>query len=242
MPADKVHRKRRRRARTALTTRKEPDVLTSLVRLGIGACSLGADEIRKRLRVTGAVSRTSTRGTQADANAELAYLAAGIAVDSVKALSHWLALASDRGRRSLALADSAAHLPGIRIATVISARPMRRYRSWITTERRHGRLETERGRRMATVLIRDTTNRSFKTITDTAVKEVAHSPEVAELVRSQSRGMATGAILEVRSNSEEADDRVERRVRSWLRIHRSGPESGARPPTEHGFEPGDRGA
>lgn len=246
MPADQAHRTRRRRPSRVKVTRRQParkgdDVLTSLVRLGIGACSLGAEEIRKRLVVTGTVSRAPARRAQSDPSAELAYLAAGIAVDSVRALSHLIAIASERGRRSLALADSAAHLPGIRIATVIGARPMRRYRSWIVTERRHGRLETERGRRMATVLIRDTTSRSFRTITGTAVKEVAHSPEIAALVRSESRGMATGAILEVRSNSEQADDRVERRVRSWLRIHRSDSEPGTRPP-DHGVEPGDRGA
>ena len=71
---------------------------------------------------------------------------------------------------------------------------------------------------MVTTLVRETTSRSFKEITDTALREVAHSPEVAALVRSQSTGLATGTILEVRANSEEADDRVERRVRSWLRI------------------------
>ena len=241
MAADQVRRNRRRRVRRRQPAGSDADVLTSLVRLGIGACSLGADQIRKRLVVTGAVARTSARRQQSDASAELGYLAAGIAVDSVKALSRWIAFASERGRRSLAVVDSAAHLPGVRIATVIVERPMRRYRSWIVTERRHGRLETERGRRMATVLIRDTTSRSFRTITGTTVKEVAHSPEIAALVRSESRGMATGAILEVRSNSEQADDRVERRVRSWLRIHRSDPEPGTRPP-DHGVEPGGRGA
>jgi hypothetical protein len=241
MSGQKVHRKRRRQAPRSQPARRNPEVLTSLVRLGIGACSLGAQEIRNRLVVTGAVARPSAHRTQEDAAAALAYLAAGIAVDSVKAVSRWIAFASERGRRSVALVDSAGRLPGMRIATVISARPMRRYRSWISTERRRGRLETERGRRMVTGLIRETTSRSFKTITDTAVQEVAHSPEVAALVRSQSRGMATGAILEVRSNSEEADDRVERRVRSWLRIHRSESEPGPRP-SEHGFDPGDRGA
>jgi hypothetical protein len=241
MPGENAHRNRRRPPRRSQPTRRDADVLTSLVRLGIGACSLGAQEIRNRLVVTGAVSRPPARRTQDDAAAALAYLAAGITVDSVKAVSRWIAFASERGRRSAALVGSAGHLPGMRIATVIGARPIRRYRSWITTERRRGRLETERGRRMVTVLIRETTSRSFKTITDTAVQEVAHSPEVAALVRSQSRGMATGAILEVRSNSEEADDRVERRVRSWLRIHRSDSEPKPRPP-EHGFDPGDRGA
>ena len=238
MPAVQVHRNRRRRARRVQPTRREGDLLTSLIRLGIGGISLGAEEVRNRLVVSGAVTRQPARGAQNRAGAELAYVAAGIAVDSVKTLSRWLAYASERGRRSV---DAAGHLPGVHIATVIGGPPMRRYRAWISTERRHGRIETERGRRMLTVLIRDTTSRSFKTITDTAVKEVAHSPEIAALVRSQSRGMATGAILEVRSNSEEADDRVEQRVRSWLRIHRSDAEHDPRAAEPH-VEPGDRGA
>ena len=242
MAAVKVPRNRRRRARRVQPTRREGDLLTSLVRLGIGACSLGAEHVRNRLVVSGAVSRQPARRPQNNsAGAELAYVAAGVAVDSVKTLSRWLAYASERGRRSVALVDRAGHLPGVHIATVISGPPMRRYRAWITTERRHGRIETERGRRMVEVLIRDTTSRSFKTITDTAVKEVAHSPEIAALVRSQSRGMATGAILEVRSNSEQADDRVEQRIRSWLRIHRS--DSGPAPrPAGQSVEPGDSGA
>lgn len=241
MPAERVHRSRRRRAKRVQPARKEGDVLTSLVRLGLGACSLGAEAIGKRLVASGVVPRQRKSGARKASGAEFAYLAAGVAFDSVKTLSHWIAVASERGRRSVALADAAGHLPGIHIATVISGPPMRRYRSWASTERRHGRVETERGRRMVTVLVRDTTSGSVKTIADTAVKEVAHSPEVAALVRSQSRGMATGAILEVRSTSEQADDRVERRIRSWLRIHRPNPEPEPRP-ADHGFEPGDRGA
>jgi hypothetical protein len=241
MTTENARRTRPRRPRHSQPAGNDADVLTSLVRLGIGACSLGAQEVRKRLVVSGAVRRPPGRRTHDDGAAALAYVGAGIAVDSVKAVSRWIAFASERGRRSVALLDSASHLPGVHIATVIGARPIRRYRSWISTERRRGRLETERGRRMVTVLIRETTSRSFKTITDTAVQEVAHSPEVAALVRSQSQGMATGAILEVRSSSEEADDRVERRVRSWLRIHRADSEPGPQP-SGRAFDPGDRGA
>lgn len=225
MHAEKVRRKPRRRAKRIQPQRSDGDILASLARLGIGACSLGAEQLRKRLVASGAVPRRPARRDQEDAGAELGYLAAGIAVDSVKTLSRWVAFASERG---LALVDAAGHLPGVHIATVIAGPPMRRYRAWASSERRHGRTETERGRRMVGVLVRDTTKRSFQTIADTAVKEVAHSPEIAALVRSESRGMATGAILEVRSNSEEADDRVEQRIRSWLRIHRS--DSASNPP------------
>jgi hypothetical protein len=193
-----------------------------MVRLGIGAWSLSADELSKRLVRTGAITRTKPARGRADASASLGYLAAGLAIDSARAVSRWLTWAAKGGRRSAALVDAAGHLPGIHVATVFARRPIAGYRSWMGAERRHGRLETERGRRMVTTLVRETTTRSFKEITDTALREVAHSPEVAALVRSQSTGLATGTILEVRANSEEADDRVERRVRSWLRIRGRG--------------------
>jgi hypothetical protein len=74
---------------------------------------------------------------------------------------------------------------------------------------------------MVEQLIRDTTVGSMTDIAKLAVNEVAHSPEVAALVKTQSAGIATDAILEVRANSEQADDRLERRVRSWLHLRGS---------------------
>jgi hypothetical protein len=55
-----------------------------------------------------------------------------------------------------------------------------------------------------------------KDIAETAVHEVTHSPEVAALVRTQSAGLATDTIEVVRTTSEEADERLERRVHSWF--------------------------
>jgi hypothetical protein len=90
-----------------------------------------------------------------------------------------------------------------------------------------GRVEELEGRRMLEALIRDTTRSSVRGIAESTLKEVTHSPEVAAMVRAESAGLATGTILEVRANSEQADDRVERQVRSWLRL-RHGPRSGER--------------
>ena len=69
-------------------------------------------------------------------------------------------------------------------------------------------------------LIEDTASASVRDISASAIKEVSHSPEVAELVRTQSASLASDTILEVREASEQADDRIERRVRSWLRLVR----------------------
>jgi hypothetical protein len=87
--------------------------------------------------------------------------------------------------------------------------------------------EQLRSRRMVEHLIRDTTVSSVADIAQFAVNEVTHSPEVAALVKSQSAGIATDAIQEVRANSERADDRLERRIRSWL--HLRGSNGSARP-------------
>jgi hypothetical protein len=218
MAVERTHHNRRRRPRRRPPTKTADGVLTSVVRLGIGAWSLSAEELGKRLVRTGAITRTRPARGRPDASASLGYLAAGLAIDSARAVSRWLTWAGQGGRRSAALVDAAGKLPGIHVATVFARRPIAGYRSWMGIERRRGRLETERGRRMVTTLVRETTSQSVKGIADTALKEVAHSPEVAALVRSQSTGIATGTILEVRANSEEADDRVEQRVRSWLRI------------------------
>ena len=79
-----------------------------------------------------------------------------------------------------------------------------------------------KGKRMMLHLIRDTASASVRDISASAIKEVSHSPDVAELVRTQSTDLASGTILEVRATSEQADDRIEGRVRSWLHLLRPG--------------------
>jgi hypothetical protein len=70
-------------------------------------------------------------------------------------------------------------------------------------------------------LVRETAVSSVGDIAQFAISEVTHSPEVAALVKTESAGIATDAILEVRANSEQADDSLERRIHSWLHLRGS---------------------
>jgi hypothetical protein len=184
------------------------DVLTSFVLLVIGACSLGAEEVAKRLAATGeAVPTTGQRRRQSITT--FGWIAADLAVQSADAVRRLAGRAGDVARRS---GPAWALIDGL-----VGAPPL-------ASMRRRGRSEVAQGRRMVTRLLRETTRQSVRDIADTAIKEVAESPEVATLVRKQSIGIGTGTILEVRATSEQADDRIERRVRSWLHILR--PEDG----------------
>jgi hypothetical protein len=70
-------------------------------------------------------------------------------------------------------------------------------------------------------LVRETAVSSVGDISQLAISEVTHSPEVAALVKTESAGIATDAVLEVRANSEQADDSLERRIHSWLHLRGS---------------------
>jgi hypothetical protein len=133
----------------------------------------------------------------------------GLAFESAEMADRLVAIALRGGRRAFGPAGRAARTPLVRAAT----RPLRRLAEV-------GRREQVRGRWMVVQLIRDTTDRSVSDLTHRAVSEIAHSTEVADMLRTQSAGVATESILEVRTNSEQADDRLERRVQSWLRLHR----------------------
>ena len=114
------------------------------------------------------------------------------------------------------MARAARKAPGAGIAAALLNKPIRLYTERMAELRERGRAETSNGRRMVTRLVQTTTKESVRDIAEFAVSEVAHSPEVAALVRTQSAGLATGTILEVRTRSEQADGRLERSVRSWL--------------------------
>jgi hypothetical protein len=179
-------------------------VLTSFVLLIIGACSLGAEEIAKRLAATGeAVPEQSNVGRPAIVT--VGWIAADLAVQSAGAAGRLAGKVGDVARRSG---------PAWGVVNTLLDAPL------LSSMRRRGQREVAHGRKLVIRLVGDTTRQSVKDIADTAIKEVAKSPEVATLVREQSVGIATGTILEVRANSEQADDRIERRVRSWLHIQR----------------------
>lgn len=183
----------------------------TLVRLALGAASLGSEAVAQRLsavrqggsieegKLAPAGSRRLTAGG----------VGMGIAFESAEMADRLLAIALRGGRRVLGPAGGAVRTPLVHAATS----PLRRLAEV-------GRREQMRGRSMVVQLIRDTTDKSVSDLTHRALNEIAHSTEVADMLRTQSAGVATESILEVRANSEQADDRLERRVQSWLRLHR----------------------
>jgi len=213
MPKSKRVRraKPRPRRRSAPRRKREEgvDVLTSIVLLVIGACSLGAEEIARRLDAGGAAKPGNGHRPRQPVTT-IGWIAADLAVQSANAGGRLGRAAGDLVQRSGASRGLIRRVPGAS--------------GLFESMQRRGRREVADGRSMVTRLIRDTTSQSVRGIAETAVKEVAQSPEIATLVRQQSVGIATGTILEVRVNSEQADDRIERRVRSWLHILR--PEDG----------------
>lgn len=226
MPARASHPTRRRRPRRPPTTKArgehDVDLVVSIVRLGVGAWSLGVEELAKRLAATGqaapskTAARAKNRRRKPSAAVAFGWVTAGAAVESAEYASRWLRSAAAGGRRSRAAMRSIRRMPGAALAGAVLSAPVTAYQARIAELRERGREETNSGRRMVSHLVRDTTKESVHDIAESAVREVAHSPEVAALVRTQSASLATGTILEVRTKSEEADDDLERRVRSWL--------------------------
>lgn len=205
-------------------------MIVTVARLGFGAWSLGAEQLTKRLEAVAPKStannvtaeRARRRSRRTPRAVTVGWVAAGLAIESAETISRWATQAAD-GRRARRFSRMLSRLPGRDLAALMLQRPITRYQASIRRLRERGRVETRMGKQMVSLLIRDTTRRSVLDITESAVNEVAHSPEIAALVRNQSVGVAAGTIREVRENSEQADDRLERRVRSWLHIHK--PES-----------------
>jgi len=212
-PAPK-RRATRKRTRAALGRRRvsrhqssEFDLAVTIARLFVGAVSLGSDEVVRRLR---AIPQQADGPPRRRGPLVLGDLATGLAIESAEVVGR---VASTAAGVAAARAGRMGSLPMVGAA-------LRRL-----SER--GLDEQLLGRRMVEHLIRDTTVSSVADIAQFAVNEVTHSPEVAALVKSQSAGIATDAIQEVRANSERADDRLERRIRSWL--HLRGSNGSARP-------------
>lgn len=201
----------------------------AMVRIAVGAVSLGSSELTRRLRtVPPEAEATSEPGPETRRSRPLTAgdLAAGLAIESAEMVGRIVSTAARGSRRAAAGAGRVGTVPVVGAA-------LRRL-----CER--GRDEELVGRRMVERLIRETTVSSVTDIAQFAVSEVTHSPEVAALVKTQSAGIATDAILEVRENSEQADDSLERRIHSWLHLRGSNGSAG-RGSTEGDGGP-DRGA
>jgi hypothetical protein len=190
----------------------------SMVRLVIGAATLGSDELQRRLRTQPreAAAMPPRTAREAEGPLGLGDLAAGLAVDCVYAARRITSSVARRSRAAGSGLSRAQKMPIVRGATRPLLRRYRRLAAEITAVSERGRLEQLKGRTMVESLIRDTTARSVSDIAQLAVREVTHSPEVAALLRTESAGIATDTILDVRANSEQADDRLEGKVQSWL--------------------------
>ncbi len=204
---------------------RSPGLSATAIRLAAGLVGVASDELRSRLAAIpedlpsgessgGGASRDGTRPTVLN-------VATGLAVVSTMQASRLVAHARDVGARISAEASLVEHLPVVGRATGPLRRGYRRYQAAVLSLSRTGRREELEGRRIILHLIDDTTTSSVKDIAESAVKQVAESPEVAALVRAQSAGIATDTVRDVRTISEQADQTVERRVRTWLHLLRA---------------------
>jgi hypothetical protein len=202
----------------------------SIARLVVGAFSLGSDKLADQVRRVQRepVSSLETDGAMAAPSLEsdggppsMGDLGAGIFTETMLAAGHLLSATAGGARRVAAGVSWVGDAPVLRPAT----RPLRRrYREGDAAIRdlaMRGRSERMAGRRMVGRLIRDATARSFTEAAQVALSQVTQSPEVADMVKTQTAGIATETILEVRSNSKRADDGVERRIHSWLGVRKS---------------------
>lgn len=224
--ARKKSRGRRRRRPQVQRARAASGTGVSLFRVAVGAVALGSEELAQRLEAVGRRARNEA-GAQLDSGGETAarramYLAVGVAAESWSSVAAAALSVARGGRDAAGAAGAVARLPVIRRVARPGRDAIARSRRKMNALVARGRVETLEGRRLAMLLLEDTTARSVKDIADTAIRQVTHSPEVAALVKAQSTGLVTDTILEVRANSEQADDRLERRVRSWLHIGRRG--------------------
>jgi hypothetical protein len=218
----------------------ELGLATSVVRLAVGAVSLGSDELKSRLR---AIPQQSGAGSTEPVVEEgerggltLAGLGIGIAIESAQLVGRLVSTTVGGTRRMAARMGRARSLPVVSAATGPVQHQYDRYEAALRRLSERGRSEQVKGRRMVELLIRDTTAQSVKDIAQFAVNEVTHSPEMAALVKTQSASLATDTILEVRANSEQADDRLEHRVHSWLHLRKPNG------PARHGAPGGDADA
>ena len=181
----------------------------SIVRLTAGLLSLSYDELVSRL-ATLPSEAASARSAQSPPRPpgpalNFADMAIGMALASTTRATRVLGNATSSGRGVISTIGRLAETPIVRPAT----RPIRtrfaRYRTAAWRLAARGREEQLEGKRMMLHLIRDTASASVRDISASAIKEVSHSPDVAELVRTQSTDLASGTILEVRATSEQAD-------------------------------------
>jgi hypothetical protein len=192
----------------------------SLARLVVGAVSLGSDKLADQVRRVQHEPVASSLDAD-DGPTTAGDLGAGILTETMLAAGALLSMTAGGARRVAAGFSWIGDVPVLRPATRRLRRRYRKGEAAIHSLAMRGRSERIAGRRMVGRLIRDATAKSFSEAAQVALNQVTQSPEVADLVKTQTAGIATETVLEVRSNSKRADDGLERRVHSWLGVRRS---------------------
>ena len=196
----------------------------AIVRFGVGAVSLGADALVERVRhADGLDGQVAPPGDSEDGDDSISIgdVGAGIAVTATTAVGRALSGAELRRRRLLARLAPWGGAPLVGPLTYPIRGAFATGESALRGLSRRGRIEVIAGRRMVQRAVRDVAAQSFNQVAEVALEQVTHSPEVADLVKTQTAGVATETIVEMRENSKRADERVERRIRSWLGLGRS---------------------
>lgn len=220
MAATKRSRRRRRHRRHRASA--TPVAGSPTFRVLVGAVAVGTQELARRIEAVTSMprpapaphSRTPGRET---ALQKLGFLAVGVTAETLTRTGPLQRAIARRGAGAISALDAIAGLPLVRSGTRPAKAAVLRGRRAALALIARGRYETREGTSLFTLLVEDTTTRSVRDIAPFAIKEMTESRDVAALVRAQSTSVLTDTILEVRANSEQADDRIERRVRSWLR-------------------------
>jgi hypothetical protein len=212
-------RNHHRKAGTGRRERVDPAAV-SVVRLTAGALSLGWQELGRRLDAVPELDKSSRPAARDLRGSTTEYLVVGAAVELAAALTRVAESALGYGRSTLAVAEYVAELPVIRIGTDSVRSRLGDVNRMRRRMIRRGRYERAEGRRIVRHVVEYTASRSVKEIAETAVHQVSSSPEIAQLVRTQSAGITSDTIQVVRTTSEQADERLESRVHSWLNLRK----------------------
>src|SRR6266550_104094 len=175
---------------------RQANVAASIVRLTAGLLSLSYDELVSRLATLPrqAASARSAQSPPRSPGPALTFadMAIGMALASTTRATQVLGHARRSGRGVTSTVGRLAAAPIVGPAT----RPVRirfeRYRAAAWRLAARGREEQLEGKRMVLHLIRDTASASVRDISASAIKEISHSPDVAELVRTQSTDLRLG--------------------------------------------------
>jgi hypothetical protein len=190
------------------------DAIEALMRLLVGGTLEGADELLRRLRQWEASTETGASIAPGETPADRRrYALVGLLAESTA----WARYGVDAARRlsrpfaRLLLVDVPAILRMTPAEPLIARVDTRVARQRATLDRwvRVGRQEERRGRLLS--------RRAVSSTMDELLDELAHNPELRELIEQQSAEVAGTAVDEVRERTLSADLWLEKLVHSMLR-------------------------